>query len=66
MQKNIDGTVQNWYDVTVTRTGSVMVKAANCEEAYDIVNAMSASEINDKGNLTGWEPSDAELVERGE
>lgn len=51
---------------TVTRTGSVTVKAANCEEAFDIVNAMSASEINDKGNLTGWEPSDVEFLGRGE
>lgn len=66
MQKKINGTAQNCYDATVTRTGSVTVKAANCEEAFDIVNAMSASEINDKGNLTGWEPSDVEFLGRGE
>lgn len=66
MQKNIDATGRSLYDVTVTRTGSVTVSANSEEEAFDTVNAMSVSEINDKGNLTGWEPSDIELLEEGE
>lgn len=66
MQKNIEGTNRHLYDVTVTRTGSVTVRAATYEEAFDIVNTMTVSEINEKGSLTGWEPSDAVLLEEGE
>lgn len=66
MQKNTKSPVQALYDVTVTRTGSVAVRANNREEAFDIVNSMSASEIDAKGNLTGWEPSDVELLEDDE
>ena len=66
MQKNIDMTVRNLYDVTVTRTGNVTVSANSEEEAFDIVNAMPTSEIDVRGNLTGWEPSDVALLEEGE
>lgn len=66
MKKNIEGTIRHLYDVTVTRTGSVTVEAENQDEAFDIVNTMTVAEINEKGSLTGWEPSDAVLLEKGE
>ena len=50
------------YDVTVTRTGGVCVKAESEDQAIEMVRSMSAAEINEKGNLTGWETSDAELI----
>ena len=52
------------YDVTVTRTGGVSVKAESEEQAVEMVRSMSAAEINEKGNLTGWETSDAELISK--
>lgn len=52
------------YDVTVTRTGGVSVKAESEEQAVEMVRSMSATEINEKGNLTGWETSDAELISK--
>jgi len=54
------------YDVTVTRTGGVLVHASSESEALDVVNEMSVDEINIRGNLSGWEVSDAELVEKKE
>ena len=50
----------------IMRLIRIAVRANNREEAFDIVNSMSASEIDAKGNLTGWEPSDAELLEDDE
>ena len=50
------------YDVTVTRTGGVIVKAESQEHTIDMVNSMSIDQINEKGNFTGWEASDAELL----
>ncbi len=52
----------NTYDVTVTRTGGVIVKAETEEKAIEIVNSMSAAEIDVHGTLTGWETSDAQLL----
>ena len=46
------------YEVIVTRTGSIAVEAKTEEEAYDKVLDMSTREIDEEGNLTGWEPSD--------
>lgn len=57
---------KNLYDVTVTRTGGIPVRANSEDEASDIVCSMSADEINVRGNLTGWEVSDVELVEETE
>lgn len=50
------------YDVTITRTGGILVYADSEENAFDKVNSMPAAEINLKGNLTGWEPSDVQLI----
>ena len=57
---------KNLYNVTVTRTGGIAVRADSSDEAIERVNSMSADEINMRGNLTGWEASDAELVEKDE
>ena len=46
------------FDVTITRTGSVSVEAKNVDEAFEIVNEMSVSDIERNAQLTGWEPSD--------
>ncbi len=50
----------NVYDVTVTRTGGVVVKAESEEQAIEMVRSMSVAEIDAKGSLTGWETSDVE------
>ena len=51
------------YEVTITRTGTILVKADNEQEALDKVLNMPSVEIDETGNITGWQPSDAEEVE---
>lgn len=51
------------YDVTITRTGGICVEADSADEAAEKVNAMSAAEIEDHAQLTGWEASDAKQLE---
>ncbi len=51
------------YDVTITRTGGITVDANSAEEALEKVNEMSKDEIEERAQLTGWETSDAELLE---
>ena len=51
------------YDVTITRTGGITVDANSAEEALEKVSEMSKSEIEEHAQLTGWEVSDAELLE---
>lgn len=51
------------YDVTITRTGGITVDANSAEEALEKVNEMSKDEIEEHAQLTGWETSDAELLE---
>lgn len=51
------------YDVTITRTGGITVEAKSAEEALEKVNEMSKSEIEEHAQLTGWEVSDAELLD---
>lgn len=50
------------YEVTVTTTGSILVKANSEEEAFDKVLSMSNKEIIRQANLCGFEPSDVLLV----
>lgn len=51
------------YDVTITRTGGITVDANSAEEALEKVKEMSNSEIEEHAQLTGWEVSDAELLD---
>lgn len=51
------------YDVTITRTGGITVDANSAEEALEKVKEMSKSEIEEHAQLTGWEVSDAELLD---
>ena len=51
------------YEVTITRTGTIIVEAENEQEALDKVLSMSSEKIDETGNITGWQPSDAEEVE---
>lgn len=51
------------YDVTITRTGGITVDANSAEEALEKFNEMSAAEIEEHAQLTGWEAGDAELLE---
>lgn len=51
------------YDVTVTRTGGITVEAESAAAATEKVNEMSVTEIENHAQLTGWETSDASLLE---
>lgn len=51
------------YDVTITRTGGITVDAESAEEALEKVSEMSKAEIEEHAQLTGWETSDAELLD---
>ena len=51
------------YDVTITRTGGITVDANSAEDALEKVKEMSNSEIEEHAQLTGWEVSDAELLD---
>lgn len=46
------------FEVTITRTGSIIVEAETAEKAFDEVLSMTNHDIEIWGNLTGWEPSD--------
>lgn len=50
------------YEVTITRTGSIIVEAENEKEAFDRVLSMTNSELENEGSLTCWEPSDVEEI----
>lgn len=52
------------FEVTITRTGSIIVEAETADEAFDRVLNMTTADIdrNADSNLTGWEPSDVEEV----
>lgn len=54
------------YDVTITRTGGITVEADSADEAILKVLDMAVAEIESKAQLTGWEPSDAKILEEGE
>ena len=54
---------KNTYEVTVTRTGSVTTRADSPEDAFEKVNSLSAKEVDEVANLTGWEASDVECIE---
>ena len=50
------------FEVTITRTGSIIVEAETADEAFDKVLKMSNHDVEIWGNLTGWEPSDVEEI----
>lgn len=54
------------YDVTITRTGGIVVEADNENEAIEAVNSLSLSEIEEHAQLTGWEASDPNLQDNEE
>lgn len=51
------------YEVTITRTGGIVVDAKSIEEAIEKVNEMSIWDIEAHAQLTGWEASDAKELE---
>ena len=51
------------FNVTITRTGGITVEAENADEVISKVLEMSVSEIENSAELTGWEPSDADILE---
>lgn len=53
------------YEVTITNTGSITVKADNPDQAYDIVLDMTRDEIIKNANLCSWEPSDVQEISDG-
>lgn len=56
------------FEVTITRTGSIIVEAETADEAFDKVLEMTTHDIDISadGNLTGWEPSDVEEIREDE
>lgn len=54
------------YNVTITRTGGIVVESKSVEGATSKVAEMSTAQIEERAQLTGWEPSDAEIIEEGE
>lgn len=51
------------YEVTITRTGGIVVYAESVDEALEKVKEVSNTEIEEHAQLTGWEVSDAELLD---
>lgn len=53
------------FEVTITRTGTIIVEAETAEGAFDKVLEMTTCNIDKSadGNLTGWEPSDVVIIE---
>ena len=47
------------YEVTITRTGGIVVDAKSIDEAIEKVNEMSIRDIEAHAQLTGYEASDA-------
>lgn len=45
------------FEVTITRTGSIIVEAETADEAFDKVLEMTTADIDKSadGNLTSWE-----------
>ena len=52
------------YEVTITRTGTIIVEAENEQKALDKVLNMPSEKIDETANLTGWQPSDVEEVDQ--
>ena len=50
------------FEVTITRTGSIIVEAGTADEAFGKVAEISNHDIEILGNLTDWEPSDVEKI----
>ena len=53
------------FEVTITRTGSIVVEAETADKAFDMVLNMTTHDIDKSAdeNLTGWEPSDVKEAE---
>lgn len=51
------------FEITITRTGSIIIEARDKKEAWNKILEMSTHDINEKGCLTPWEPSDIELID---
>ena len=51
------------YEVTITRTGNVLIYADTPDEACEKFGAMKLSDIENQGQLTGWQASDIEKME---
>lgn len=51
------------YEVTITRTGGILVKANSEEEAVEVFRAMTLGDIETHGQLTGWEASDSDEID---
>ena len=51
------------YEVTITRTGGIVINADTPEEARDIFGAMDLRDVETHGQLTGWEASDIDKID---
>lgn len=60
--KEVLCTMAKEYEVTVTKTGSVIITADSKDDAYNKVLEMPDEKISREGNFTSWEPSDVEEV----
>lgn len=50
------------FDITITRTGSIVVEAPSKQEAFERYGQMTVEQIEERAQLTGWEASDAEQL----
>lgn len=51
------------FDITITRTGSIVVEAPTEQEAFERYAHMTAVQIEECAQLTGWEASDAVQID---
>lgn len=51
------------FNITITRTGGIVVNAPTEPEAFEKYSRMTVQEIEACAQLTGWEASDAEQME---
>lgn len=50
------------FEITITRTGSIIIEAQDKEDALNKILEMSIHNINEKGCLSPWKLSDIELI----
>lgn len=51
------------FNITITRTGGIIMNAPTKQEAFERYSRMTVREIEEHAQLTGWEASDAEQME---
>lgn len=50
------------FEITITRTGGIVVEAETAEEAIDKVEEMSIAELEEHAQLSSWDTSDFRIL----